>query len=192
MSVSNLGRSRPDLFGQQSGTGDWLAFETKGRASKPSANDLAKAKGQARRLLSVGGASCTLHVGTFAYFQNDTLNFHWVDPPSEAKRATALPEPRGAWSYYYEPAWALWTTGPKSESMTTPGIMLPLPNFDITLKVHPLLEPFFKMQAWEEAQRAMFEVADELEADGYQLDGLKIECGPTWMDKFSSNRAVEG
>lgn len=191
MSISNLGRSRPDLFGQQIGTGKWLAFETKGRASKPSANDLAKAKGQAQRLVSVGGTSCALHVGTFAYFLNDTLNFHWIDPPSEAKRPVALPEPRGAWGYYYEPARALWAARADIESNGTVGIALPLPEFDMTLQVHPLLESFFSLNAWEEAQRTMFESAKQLEEDGFQPDGLKIECGPTWMNKFSSDRIVE-
>lgn len=184
MSTSNLGRSRPDLIGQQIGTGNWLAFETKGRASKPSGNDLVKAKSQAQRLVSVGGASCALHIATFAYFLNDTLNFHWIDPPSEAQRPVALPAPREAWSHYYEPARALWATGTESERKATAGILLPLSEFDLTLGVHPLLEPFFTMNAWEEAQRAMFEAADELEAEGFQPDGLKIECGPTWMNKF--------
>lgn len=189
--LSNLGRSRPDLFGQQIGTGNWLAFETKGRASKPSANDLAKAKGQAQRLISIGGVSCTLHVGTFAYFLNDSLNFYWVDPPSEAKRPVSLPEPRDAWRYYYEPAQALWAAQSDSASKAETSIALPLPEFDITVKVHPLLAAFFARGAWEEAQRVMFELANEVEADGFQPDGLKVECGPTWMGRFHGDGIAE-
>lgn len=190
--ISNLGRSRPDLFGQQIGTGNWLAFETKGRASKPSAKDLDKAKAQAQRLVSIGGASCTLHVGSFAYFVNDSLNFYWIDPPSETKRPVNLPVPRDAWRYYYQPAHALWATHSERESKADSSITLPLPEFDITLKVHPLLVGFFARGAWEEAQKVMFEVSNQLEADGYQPDGLKVECGPTWIDKFHRDGIAEG
>lgn len=189
--VSSLGRSRPDLFGQQIGTRNWLAFETKGRSSKPSADDLSKAKGQAQRLVSVGGASCTLHVGAFVYFLNDTINFHWIDPPSDGRQPLTLPEPRGEWSYYYGPARALFATRADSETNVTGEAVLTLPEFDITLRVHPLLEPLFMINSWEEAQRKMLEAADELKADGFQPDGLKIECGPTWMTKFGSDRIVD-
>ena len=188
--ISNLGRSRPDLFGQQIGTGNWFSFETKGRASKPSASDLAKAKSQALRLVSIGGAPCTLHVGTFTYFQNDTLKFHWIDPPAETKRPIPLPKPRDAWGYYYDPARALWVNGPDREHNASGGISLPLPEFDLTLKIHPLLVPFFILATWEAAQHAMFEAADELEADGFQPDGLKIECGRSWFDKFDSDHII--
>lgn len=187
----NLGRSRPDLFGQQIGTGNWLVFETKGRATKPSANDRAKAKEQARRLVSIGGASCRLHVGTFAYFVNDSLKFHWVDPPVESRRTLALPEPGSAWGYYYNPVHALWAAESNRETKATTGIALPLPQFDLKLKIHPLLKPFFVRSAWEEAQRAMLERADELEADGFQPDGLKIECGPTWMKRLDESGIIE-
>lgn len=190
IAISNPGRSRPDLFGQQIGTGNWLSFETKGRASKPSANDLAKAKAQALRLVSIGGVPCTLHVGAFTYFHNDTLNFHWIDPPAETKRPIPLPEPREAWGYYYGPARALWSARPESEEDASGGIALPLPEFDLMLKIHPLLAPHFILRTWERAQRAMFKAAEQLEADGFQPDGLKVECGASWFDKFGSDRII--
>lgn len=188
--TSVLGRSRPDLFGQQSGTGQWLSFETKGRASKPSSTDLAKAKTQASRLVSVNGTSCSLHVGSFTYFVNDALHFHWIDPPAETKRAIFLPEPGDAWRYYYGPARALWGTLPEGGKRETDGFVLPLPQFDLTLKVHPLLSPFFRSESWESAQRELLDLADLLKADGFQADGLKVECGPSWLEHFENDRSA--
>jgi hypothetical protein len=49
-----LGRSRPDLVGEDI-SGNWHAFESKGRSSVPSSADKAKAKAQAQRLVSVNG-----------------------------------------------------------------------------------------------------------------------------------------
>jgi hypothetical protein len=189
--TSVLGRSRPDLFGQQLGTGHWLSFETKGRASKPSRADLNKAKAQAARLLSVNGTACSLHVGSFAFFINDVLNFHWIDPPAEQKRAIRLPEPGEAWSHYYRPAKALWNARYELNADVGSALSLQLPEFDMAMKVHPLLEPFFVLETWEAAQRAMSEAAEQLIADGFQPDGLKIECGPRWLNRFGNENIAE-
>jgi len=189
--ISVLGRSRPDLFGQQTGTGDWLAFETKGRASKPSGADRTKAKTQATRLVAVNGHPCTLHVGAFTFFANEILNFHWIDPPPEPKKRIEIPEVGDAWRYYYEPVHALWGgRGADINVKAAAELVLPLPEFDITMHVHPLLTPLFMVQSWEAAQQRMFEVTEELLADGFQADGLKIECGPSWRQRFEGAREM--
>jgi hypothetical protein len=187
--TSVLGRSRPDLFGQQSTTGNWLAFETKGRASKPSAADRRKAKAQATRLISVNGLPCTLHVGTFAFFANDVLNFSWIDPPPQGKKPLEIPEIGGAWRYYYEPARALWLArAPGIDVTGARNLEIPIPDLDITLHIHPLLAPLLLAEAWEAAQQAMFGAGDQLSEGGFQPDGLKVECGPSWRQRFESGR----
>lgn len=176
-----LGRSRPDLFGQQVGSGDWLSFETKGRASKPSSIDREKAKAQAARLVSVSGTPCTLHIGSFAYFANDALHFHWIDPPSDPKRPIKIPEIGDGWRFYYGPARALWNAfGREAKAQDQASLGFALPFLDLTIWVHPLLAPFFLDENWVGAQRAMFELSEQLLADGFQLDGLRVESGPSW------------
>lgn len=183
--TSVLGRSRPDLIGQQAGSGDWLAFETKGRAGKPSATDRTKAKMQAMRLLSVNGASCTLHVGSFTFFANDALAFHWIDPPGEPRKPVELPDVGDAWRFYYAPARALWDASADSKVAVGDG-QVGLPELDLAIKVHPLLEPFFLDGDFARAQSVMFEFEEVLKGDGFNPDGLKVECGPTWRERRDS------
>jgi hypothetical protein len=186
-----LGRSRPDLFGQQSGTGHWLAFETKGRDSKPSAAERTKAKQQATRLLSVAGSACTLHVGTFTFFVNDALNFHWIDPPTEGGQLVKVPEIGEGWRYYYEPARALWMArGDAGRDPQTGSVTVTLAEFDLKLHIHKVIVPFLLLETWEAAQRAAFDAEDLLLADGFRPDGLRIECGTSWRERRSDNRAM--
>jgi hypothetical protein len=186
--ASLLGRSRPDLFGQQTGTGAWHAFETKGRASKPSTADRAKAKAQALRLVSVNGTACTLHIGAFTYFAADILNFYWIDPPPETKKPLDLPETNDGWRYYYEPIWSLWAEA--STGVRDAGeLSIPLPQFDLKIRVHPLLAPYFVLGAWARAQREMSESYEALAAEGFQPDGIKVECGPSWSARQSDTRS---
>lgn len=176
-----FGRSRPDLFGQQIGSGNWLSFETKGRASRPSSADRVKAKAQARRLVSVNGSPCTLHVGSFAFFANDALHFHWIDPPADPKKLIEIPEIDDAWRFYYGPSKALWDNfGREFGVRVQTGLEFSVPFLDLTIRVHPLLTPFFVVADWAGAQRAMFEFAEQLKTAGFQQDGLKIDSGPSW------------
>lgn len=182
--TSVLGRSRPDLFGQQTGSGDWLSFETKGRASKPSAADRSKAKTQATRLVSVNGNPCTLHVGSFAFFANDALNFHWIDPPPEPKKPIEVPELGDAWRFYFGPARALWDRfGADARVTAQAGLQMEVPFLDLAILVHPLLTPFFLLENWTGAQRAMLDLGEELKADGFQADGLRVKSGASWRER---------
>jgi hypothetical protein len=102
-----------------------------------------------------------------------------------------MPTPREAWKFYFQPARALWRAGSDEKPSTSGGITIPVPQLDLTLRVHPLLAPYFMVEAWETAQRTMFEASKDLVADDFQLDGLKIECGQSWSQRFGSDRIFE-
>lgn len=191
-SASSFGRSRPDLFGQQSRTGHWHAFETKGRASKPSASDRARAKMQASRLLSVGGSACVLHVGTFTFFVNDVLRFHWIDPPSEEKRKIELPEIGDGWRFYYGPILDLWKSRALVSSEDSDGtVRLSIEELDIDIYIHSTIVPFLVFQVWEQVQSFAFQQQQALAVDGFRDDGLRIVCGPSWRERVSENQETE-
>lgn len=187
--VSTLGRSRPDLIGQQVRTGNWLAFETKGRASTPSSLDKAKAKQQATRLVSVAGRACSLHIGAITYFYGDTLKYYWRDPEPGKKKPIHVPEIGDAWRFYYEPVWNLWR---ENASRTgSDGNFISLPELDVEIFIHPVLAPLLLAEAWEESQREMLKLNDLLAAEGFRPDGLKIKCGPSWLARQFRKVPVE-
>jgi hypothetical protein len=92
LNLRTLGRSRPDLVGQDN-AGKWHAFESKGRSSEPSVADKVKAKSQANRLVSVNGEKCLLNVASFAFFKSEFLQFYWQDPEPTEREVIALPDP---------------------------------------------------------------------------------------------------
>jgi hypothetical protein len=186
INLASLGRSRPDLIGLQTGTRDWLSFEAKGRSSRPGRPDVLRAKSQARRVVSVNGAPCTMHIGAFTYFAGDVLRFHWIDPEAKSKKIE-IPEIRNEWRYYYAPVHSLWRSD--SEDRNKDGILaIPVPEYDLSLLVHPELEPYFVTQAWATAQQKMFDLTEQLLAEGYEADGLKVLCGPSWRKPRSRDR----
>ncbi|CAO4132614.1 hypothetical protein [Methylorubrum extorquens] len=181
IALSSLGRSRPDLIGQQTTTGNWLVFETKGRAGKPSSADRTKAKAQAQRVTSISGSTPALRVGTFAYFRNDALHFLWIDPPAAGGKGVEIPEIGDAWRYYYEPVRSLWLEQPEATDEAANGLMVSLPEADLEIHIHKLLAPFLRNRDWVRARQVMAESLQLLIEGEYQADGLKIVCGPSWI-----------
>lgn len=186
VTLKNLGRSRPDLVGQHSISGRWLVFETKGRAIKPSRDDQDKAKLQALRVISVAGSAPVLQVGTFSYFNKDTLNFLWIDPAGEAGKQIELPEAGEAWRYYYGPVRSLWRDGPGPVRTEDGHVVVSVPEADLDVYIHSLLAAPLQEQAWEKAQRDMFKNTKLLREAGFQSDGIRIVCGSSWRERVSS------
>ncbi len=178
--AQNLGRSRPDLIGQDA-SGAWLAFETKGRSSLPSAKDKQKAKDQAERLVSVDGSACTLHIGSFAFFRGDELEFYWRDPEPEEPEKLEPIEISVAdedWAYYYAPALAL-AAEAESELSSAQS-----EEIDLTVKIHPKVHALLLEGQWAAARALIAELRQTLEAEGFQPDGLSVVAGDSWRRSF--------
>jgi hypothetical protein len=178
------GRSRPDLVGQDN-RGRWHAFESKGRSGAPNAEDKRKAKAQAQRLVSVNGFACSLHVGSFAFFRNDLLEFYWRDPePEEPEKLDPIGIEVGEsdWAYYYAPALALIT----QEGETTLGPSLN--DLDLSIDVHPNIRGPLLSGDWHKAHKLAIEMARVLQEEGFQPDGLKVIAGKSWGEPRPSLR----
>jgi hypothetical protein len=172
-----LGRSRPDLVGENN-AGHWHAFESKGRSSHPSSDDKQKAKSQAQRLVSVNGIACSLHIGSFASFKADLLEFYWKDPEADPKEPIELPPPNEEWRHYYEPSLSL-----ASYSEDT-ALVSERDRADLTVNIHPKIRRFLDAGLWLQARAEAKELRDEFVNKGYQPDGLRVIAGGTWSKRF--------
>ncbi|KQV35770.1 MULTISPECIES: hypothetical protein [unclassified Rhizobium] len=172
-----LGRSRPDLIGQDY-TGHWLAFESKGRSSAPTNADKAKAKLQALRLICVNNNSCSLHVGSFSFFRNETLEFYWRDPEPEPLDPIELPEPDAEWRYYFEPALSLVSAEGGSTLAAEREIA------DVDVAIHPKIRPLLERGDWVGAKRTADQLREVFLAEGYRADGIRVIAGESWSKQF--------
>jgi hypothetical protein len=179
------GRSRPDLVGQALGTGQWHAFECKGRISPPDATTKNKAKNQAQRLVSVDGTPCTLHVGAITYLRAETLNFYWRDPPPEKGAGIVVSVGDHAWMHYYEPVLDAIRASDAIGSWRTANTLVDIAGPDVKVGVHPAIAGYLANRQWTHAQHAASEAASSFVNEGYQPDGLKVVAGESWPRRFA-------
>jgi hypothetical protein len=175
------GRSRPDLVGE-SNAGHWTAFEAKGRISPPDKTVKDTAKEQANKCRSINGSPVSLHVGAIAYFSSETLTFYWKDPPPkpESPAGFDLTVRDEYWRYYYEPIFR-YASAQQNQSLPTFAL---LDSIDITVKIDPTVEGFLLEERWADAKRWCTAYRNELLESRFAVDGLRIDVGPSWNDKF--------
>ncbi len=176
------GRSRPDLVGQNA-SGAWHAFETKGRSSVPSSEDKRKAKAQAQRLVSVGGSACALHIGSFAFFRGDDLEFYWRDPEPEKLEPIEISVKDEDWANYYASALAL-ASEPRRGLLSSE-----FQGIDLKVEIHPKLRDLLLQGQWAAARSLATELRQQLESDGFHPDGLRVVAGSSWRRRL---KAMEG
>lgn len=185
LSAVTLGRSRPDLVGEDI-SGNWHAFESKGRASVPSSADKVKAKAQAQRLVSVNGQPSRLQVGSFAFFRSDVLEFYWRDPEPDSTDAIELPSPVAEWRYYFEPALGL-----ASETDLEP-IIAERKLADVVVEIHPKIRHLVQDGQWLQAKQLANELRLAFLSEGYQPDGIKVTAGDSWRKPYEARERGGG
>lgn len=157
--------------------GEWLAFECKGRSSKPSLSVRSKAKQQAQRLTSVDSLLCKLHIGAISYFHRDKLEFHWRDPEPErtnGKAPIAVRLPEDAWKHYYAPALALAAEG------GTSGAPEARAAADVKVEIWPRIRVLLTAGDWQTARSFAHEARELQEKEGFHPDGVNVISGKTW------------
>lgn len=180
------GRSRPDMVAQSSVTRDWHAFECKGRASTPGEEEKRKAKAQARRLVSVGGSTCQLHVGCITFFRSDAIEFYWRDPEPESGNGMELPEVPGMWRAYYEPLYSAYRGAAADiEGSRADDGVVHLRELDISISIHPKIEKLLNNGDWAGAHIAASDMREEFQQRGYHPDGLSVVAGESWRNRFA-------
>lgn len=179
------GRSRPDLIGQERVTGQWHAFECKGRVSRPDSTVKQKAKTQAQRLVSVSGTRCSLHIGAITHFRNEVLQFYWRDPLPEKGNRVEVSVSEDAWHYYYSPVVQMIVDlDRQSQLLSDTNTFVAIEGLDLAVGIHPMVARYLFHGEWVSARRAAVEAASEIAEAGYQPDGLAVRAGDTWRERF--------
>lgn len=178
------GHSRPDLVGQQSSTGAWYSFESKGRMKRPSEQTKEDAKTQANRLISVGGKDCSLHVASFSYFQKNAIAYYWRDPVAANDEPIKLPVARDRWRHYYAPVLSLYFATPEKPVNEGYPAFHYVEDADVSVAIHPKIEGILRDQNWEQAREIATRLQSEFLETGYQPDGVAIRAGASWYRPF--------
>jgi hypothetical protein len=119
-----------------------------------------------------------LHVGSFAFFKADLLEFYWRDPEPETKEPIELPRPETEWRYYYEPALSLAST------FEDDALLSDRERADVAVTIHPKIRRLLDRGLWLQAREAAKELQDEFKSGGYQPDGLRVDAGRSWSRPF--------
>jgi hypothetical protein len=177
------GRSRPDMIGQSAKSGEWTSFECKGRGDKPDDGTKRKAKEQAKRV-SVNDEPCRLHVAAFTYFERDNLTFYWADPPAGGEPID-LQVRDEHWRHYYLPAIELFRAhGGFADGTAAEKLSAEVRELDLRIEVAPPVADALRHWDWSRARHQAMSHAEELNATGFQPDGLRIIAGESWRERL--------
>lgn len=186
------GRSRPDLVGQETGTGRWHAFECKGLGGPPDTAAKLNAKAQAQRLINVAGTPCSLHIGAITFFQNDVVKFYWADPEPDPANSIDVTLGEDPWREYYLPTadlisavngWEALISG-SSVSFSNIGDQNITGDLDLRIEVFPPIAKALMLRDWNGAHRIATDMASELSSRNYKPDGLRVVAGGSWSERY--------
>jgi hypothetical protein len=185
------GRSRPDLVGLTN-AGGWVAMESKGRVSPPSAADRDRAKIQAGRIVTIAGAPVQWNIAGFAYFRNESLRFHWRDPkPDGDEPGNAVHLDRIGmeefWRGYYEPMLNLIGSERALEAATREAESIQIEEADLSIRVAPPLLKRLVERQWTEAGNWCLHHHDELTRYEVRADGIAVQAGESWSQRQESS-----
>lgn len=173
-----IGRSRPDLIGHNSRTDQWYGFECKGRANRPGKSEKIRAKNQARRVVSVDGKGCSLHIAAITYYVDDVVNFYWCDPPRDDGDAQInLEITDDVWQHYYGLVADLIANSERDEAGHRRAT---IEQCDIGVGVHRSVAGYLLEGQWGHARSAAVEAAEDLARDRFHADGVRVHAGNSW------------
>ena len=183
------GRSRPDLVGLTL-NGEWVAMESKGRVSPPSATDRDRAKIQAGRIVTIAGSPVQWNIAGFAYFRNESLRFHWRDPKGGSEEPPNAVHLRVSdddfWRGYYEPVLKLIGVERASDMAVGEAEPVRIEEADLSVRVAPPLMKHLIARQWTEAGKWCLDHHDDLIRHEVRADGLAVQAGESWSQRQES------
>jgi hypothetical protein len=183
--LSGTERSRPDLVGQLPNN-EWIAFESKGRVSKPDANTKDRAKKQAERIISVNSQAVTGHYAGISYFNSERLRFFVQDPKPVSEndpRAIKLKidEPSIVRAHYAAFATLLGRTARRLDKSSDGIVRAWSDEVDAELQIHSDLLKMVRLEAWEQIRPWCAELSQRLNRSELRADGINTRAGESWF-----------
>lgn len=190
LDIQLRGRSRPDMVGELR-SGGWLAMESKGRVSPPTADDKDKAKLQATRCVRKDGVPPTYQIGCITYFKSDdVLRFFWRDPLPQGEPENPIPFAfdQSLWEHYYRPVLELVRPNLDQfkQSLSEPTLAS-FPQLDVQVGISPEVLRMLLESQWGNAKAWCIENFERLHESGYRPDGIRVVAGNSWMLPFRDN-----
>jgi len=181
------GRSRPDLVGQ-SLSGDWVAFESKGRSSKPYREDIDKAKIQARRIFAINGQPVRRNVALFSYYSKDRLQIYCEDPfPYDEGRGIQLKiSSENLMTDYYSPLIQLISPSGLKRQFDT-GEFIHIEQDDFSIGIERGLSEYLLREDYKAAYEYLVRKKETISENGkgiYKPDGVCVKAGENWHKLF--------
>ena len=185
--------SRPDLVGEEHGSGRWHGFECKGRMRSMSDAEKRNAKAQASSVVSVAGVTCSLQ--------------HWFRellPPEHTEFLLALTlrkmtvsgsnwnSREDAWEHYFRPVVGVLTALREDDALnaqdtrrdSNDNLFVRVAQCDLEVGVHQAVEQHLMSGRWTDARLATREQAERIRGDGFHADGLRIRAGESWTGRY--------
>jgi hypothetical protein len=190
------GRSRPDFVGQMA-NGNWVIMEAKGRASEPASDAKSKAKGQARRIISINGSRPALQIGAIAFLRREALTFYWNDPePEPSAEGIAVEITASDWRYYFGPTLGLVASQPDAlQRMQSEPVLAHVEDADIRVGIRPDILRLVVHEEWSALleRRLASDGAEDQTIDGhtYGVDGIAVVAGESWRQPFNEEAFLQ-
>ena len=138
-------------------------------------------------MVSVDGVTCSLHIGSIAYFRRDILHFYWCDPEPDGEAGLepiALELPEDAWRAYFEPLADLMDLGEREGSALPGVVMRRLEGLDLEVGLAKEIYPVIEARDWAGIRNSLSNLSGVLEERGLRSDGVYVKTGPNWARRY--------
>lgn len=133
---------RPDLIGC-SVSGEWFAFEAKGRSGAFSTGPIAKGKYQLEKLLQVQGRSPKMRLAAQTYFKAGKIAFHCEDPePEPVGYGIEMPDD-AYFGQYYGPVVDM------LDRLRSQTSFIDFPGIGVAIGLHPDVYRMVQAKEWK-------------------------------------------
>jgi hypothetical protein len=185
-------------------------MECKGRASPPGQEAMDKAKGQAQRVIRIGGKTPSLRLAMFSYFGSDraatgrkkpkVVTMRAIDPPASDDEPSPIDLPelnkQTLFELHYEPWRFLFQDDyPQARGIDEPLVWRDLKDVDLRIGILPSVASAIRTRDFGDLSDVIQrEVArHELTAryPEWVGDGIVLEPGESWQRSFERGLEFE-